>query len=792
MNIIITAVIALVTSLTTIGVINITNPDLVNMGTNPRVLMESQGGTATSTYEKGDVIFSDIANKLGSLPIGTAGQVLKVSTGGIPEWGTDDSGSGGGGSGLWASTTAESFIYNNPTTYQVMIGANATTTNLDLDLEVSGLSWFTGGFMSYASSTIIGDFRMDGSATTTGSLYIGDDLTVASEFDFVNATSTGSLYITKDFTVATMTDASCDVKATTNGNFYCGLDATGGGGGGSGLWATTTADSFIYNTPVDNIVLIGANATTTNETIDLEVIGDSIFGGFTRLPNIYSTSTLIDTLTFENATSTQALEIGACTGANIDFADDLCVLDDIELEGMGYGDWTGALTGNADTATDLAADPTDCTDNDEYAYVIADSGNLTCQAITGGTGITASAGTWSFDCSEVEGTGINCGGSEEIELDNTGDWTGTFDSLAATAYLENAWEWDSTNLGITPTTTGAGIYLLGSATTTGFFYGDLVGDVTGALTGNADTATDLAADPDDCTNQFAYQIAASGNLTCASVGSTYMDLTDDFTWTGSHDYDGGWLSATTSLDYWLNASSTNATADDITADIVAHTANDDAHHALVTITGQDYLTLSTQQITMGEIEPDDLAASDFGEFDCDGTNCTLDTIDSNYMDMTAAYTWTGAHIFDGGSLEIPQDGTVDATGEFQLNTASSSLEIYDGSAVAIIPSTQSFSFTIASTTFRNFPIIPIKAYRKAITITDIACRVITATDQDIFISDGTNDTETIVCTTANSEDDGSIANGGFDAREMMYVEMGTAAGDPDWLNVTIAFTIDPQ
>ena len=116
--------------------------------------------------------------------------------------------------------------------------------------------------------------------------------------------------------------------------------------------------------------------------------------------------------------------------------------------------------------------------------------------------------------------------------------------------------------------------------------------------------------------------------------------------------------------------------------------------------------------------------------------------------------------------------------------------IYDGSAIAVIPSEQSFSFTIASTTFRNFLVIPIKAHEIPITITDIYCIVITATDQDIYLSDGTNDTETIVCTTSGAEDDGSIANGTFTGRELMYVEMGTAEGDPDWLSVTVNYTID--
>ncbi len=51
--------------------------------------------------------------------------------------------------------------------------------------------------------------------------------------------------------------------------------------------------------------------------------------------------------------------------------------------------------------------------------------------LIGGTGITESAGTISFDCSEVEGTGINCA-TEAITLDATGDWTGTLDGWEGT------------------------------------------------------------------------------------------------------------------------------------------------------------------------------------------------------------------------------------------------------------------------------------------------------------------------------------------------------------------------
>lgn len=50
------------------------------------VLPEANGGTNQSTYTKGDVLYSSAANTLSKLPIGTLGQVLEVSAGGIPSW----------------------------------------------------------------------------------------------------------------------------------------------------------------------------------------------------------------------------------------------------------------------------------------------------------------------------------------------------------------------------------------------------------------------------------------------------------------------------------------------------------------------------------------------------------------------------------------------------------------------------------------------------------------------------------------------------------------------------------
>jgi len=63
-----------------------------------------------------------------------------------------------------------------------------------------------------------------------------------------------------------------------------------------------------------------------------------------------------------------------------------------------------------------------------------------------------------------------------------------------------------------------------------------IGSATGSISGNAGTATALASNPTDCSaNQFANAIAASGNLTCATVGVAGLSSADfgDFTCNGS-------------------------------------------------------------------------------------------------------------------------------------------------------------------------------------------------------------------------------------------------------------------
>lgn len=84
-------------------------------------------------------------------------------------------------------------------------------------------------------------------------------------------------------------------------------------------------------------------------------------------------------------------------------------------------------------------------------------------------------------------------------------------------------------------------------------------------------------------------------------------------------------------------------------------ARDTELHDAITIVGEDYLSLSTQQITANAINPDNLANADFGDFSCNGTTCSLDVSTggaaalTELNDVTLTSTSTGDILYQNGS-----------------------------------------------------------------------------------------------------------------------------------------------
>ena len=123
-------------------------------------LDETDGGTGLTSYTTGDVIYASGSNTLAKLAIGSAGQVLKVSSGGIVEWAADTSNSYTAGDGLDLSGGNEFSVdlksngglVIESTELAIDLSASSITGTLDTADGGTGLSSFTAGDLVYFAS----------------------------------------------------------------------------------------------------------------------------------------------------------------------------------------------------------------------------------------------------------------------------------------------------------------------------------------------------------------------------------------------------------------------------------------------------------------------------------------------------------------------------------------------------------------------------------------------------------------------------------------------------------------
>lgn len=179
------------------------------------ILSETGGGTNITSYNKGDIIYSDALNSLDTLSIGTVGQVLKVvgaNPNELPQWAdeTDTTYTGGTDISIDVSNViAHDAITNTPAAVSSTLTAGGTFTSIN-SVTVSTQGHLTGQTVetytlptdtdtTYAVSAVDGDVASEekivltaggsGTGTSTVVLEAGSDLSIsrsASKITFTN------------------------------------------------------------------------------------------------------------------------------------------------------------------------------------------------------------------------------------------------------------------------------------------------------------------------------------------------------------------------------------------------------------------------------------------------------------------------------------------------------------------------------------------------------------------------------------------------------------------------------
>jgi len=160
---------------------------------------------------------------------------------------------------------------------------------------------------------------------------------------------------------------------------------------------------------------------------------------------------------------------------------------------------------------------------------------------------------------------------------------------------------------------------------------------------------------------------------------------------------------------------------------------------------------------------------------------------------TGIATILGEWDFGGAtSLEIPNGTapTVDATGECAWDTTDDQLICGDSGNTARVVAHDEFriiSTTIhaSSTYFASGQSLLALQYKDALEITQFLCSVENGTSKVLNFTDGTNDTETITCTTGGASDTDVATNDTFTAGELGYIEFGATTGNVTAVHIEV-------
>ena len=242
-------------------------------------LATSSGGTGISTYAVGDLLYVNGSGILARLPVGSTGQVVKVS-GGVPAWGSDSQGSGG--ASAFATTSDELRIVESDTTDVFILGGTATSTTGNI-FEVIGTSLFRNALTSYGTVSA----PAFSATSTTASSFIQASTTRLSIFDKAyfggSATSTfdstGALTLATDLAVTEGGTGASTLTGLLQGNgtgaFTALTDSSTVGqilrvtGASTYAWGAldlADTDAITGDLPFANLAQVSANSILGNIT----------------------------------------------------------------------------------------------------------------------------------------------------------------------------------------------------------------------------------------------------------------------------------------------------------------------------------------------------------------------------------------------------------------------------------------------------------------------------------------------------------------------------------------------
>ena len=125
----------------------------------------ANAGTGITSYTTGDILYASATNTLAKLAIGSTGNVLKVSSSGVPVWATSDS--GGGGTSIYDAEYNLSGTSNNATETEIFVNG---LSNSRISVPLNKTIYYTAEIVCRRTdqSGDHGAFLIKGVATNAG------------------------------------------------------------------------------------------------------------------------------------------------------------------------------------------------------------------------------------------------------------------------------------------------------------------------------------------------------------------------------------------------------------------------------------------------------------------------------------------------------------------------------------------------------------------------------------------------------------------------------------------------